>query len=291
MASANVTQVVTGFGFLEGPVWDDVAGQLVFSDIPGNRMLRYRPGLGVSTYREPSNMANGNAYDTEGRLITCEHATSRVVREEHDGSLTPIAVEFDGAELNSPNDVIVRRDGAIVFTDPSYGRERYYGVERPHGQDCRGVYRIDPTDGRVQRLASDFEQPNGLCESADGRYLYVNDTARAHIRRFSWEQYGLRGGEVWAEVSGDVPGAPDGMKLDGAGNLFCTGPGGIHVFADDGGLLGVIAVPESPANFNWGGADLRTLYICACKSVYNLQMHVPGPGNVKAAADHEPSAG
>ncbi len=290
VASSSVTQVGTGFGFLEGPVWDGAAGQLVFSDIPGDRMLRYLPGVGVSTYREPSNMANGSAYDREGRLITCEHATSRVVREEHDGSLTVIAAAFDGAELNSPNDVIVRADGAIVFTDPIFGRNPFFGVERPPSQDCRGVYRIDPLDGQVRRLAGDFDQPNGVCESADGRYLFVNDTARAHIRRFAWEQDGLEGGEVWAEVSGDAPGAPDGMKLDSAGNLFCTGPGGLHVFDGDGGLLGVIGVPESPANFNWGGADLRTLFICACTSLYSLELHVPGRGNAKAATPDGPSA-
>ena len=266
----------TGFRFIEGPVWHQSERHLVFSDIQADRMYRRSAAGELTTYRRPSRMANGNAYDGAGRLLTCEHATSRLVREEADGTLTVLAKSYDGRELNSPNDVVVARDGTILFTDPAYGRGAPHGVPRDSELPFRGVYRIDPGTGELSLLAEDFDGPNGICLSADERYLFVNDTERRHIRRFGFDGRNLTDGGVWAEVAGHGIGVPDGMKVDSAGNLYCTGPGGIHVFDAEATCLGIIRVPEDPANFAWGGRDLRSLYICATTSLYRCRTKLPG---------------
>ncbi len=270
-----LAEVARGFGFTEGVVWNPVDHYLVFSDIPGSCMYRV-VGDEVSVYRRPTDMSNGNAYDPQGRLVTCQHATSRVVREEADGTLTVLADEYDGLELNSPNDVIVARDGTVLFTDPTYGRNGMFGVARPVPQPVRGVYALGPA-GVLRRLADDFEQPNGLCLTQDERFLFVNDTGRSHVRRFDYRADGtLGGGDVWAEVTGTGNGAPDGMKIDGARNLWCTGPGGVHVFAPDATCLGVLRTPQQVANFTWGDDDLRTLYLCGATALYRTRVLVPG---------------
>lgn len=271
-----LTRLETGFRFIEGPVWHQAECHLVFSDILADRMYRRSAAGELTTYRRPSRMANGNAYDGVGRLLTCEHATSRLVREEADGTLTVLAESCDGRELNSPNDVVVARDGTILFTDPAYGRGAPYGVPREPELPFRGVYRVDPGAGELSLLADDFDGPHGLCLSADERYLFVNDTERRHIRRFGFDGRALTGGAVWAEVAGEGIGVPDGMKVDSAGNLYCTGPGGIHVFDAEATCLGVIRVPENPANFAWGEGDLRSLYICATASLYRCRTRLPG---------------
>lgn len=272
-----------GFRFTEGPVWRATEARLIFSDIPGDALYSFDPATDATeVFRAPSHKANGNTLDREGRLISCEHATSRVVREERDGTVTVLASHYEGLELNSPNDVVVDRAGRVIFTDPPYGRTAGegallgVGVPRPQPQPVRGVYRVDPRDGVVERLVDDFAEPNGLCFAADEGVLFINDTARGHIRRFAVTPDGLTGGEVWAETVGDGPGVPDGMKVDGAGNLYCCGPGGVHVFSPDGACLGVILTPEVCANFQWGDADRRTLYLCATSSLYSCRTHVPG---------------
>lgn len=272
----SVEKLAGGFDFTEGPVW--LAGEqcLLFTDIPGNRILRWSEGAGVTLFREPSHMANGLALDRQGRLIACEHATSRVTRTEADGRITVLASHHGGSELNSPNDVVVKRDGAIYFTDPSYGRMAYYGVEREPQQACRGVYRIDAA-GALTLLVDDFAQPNGLCLSLDESHLFVNDTERGHIRQFALRADGcLDGGRVWARVDGDGAGAPDGMKIDSQGQLYCTGPGGIHVFDAQAQPIGLIVVPEVAANFNWGGADMRSLFVTASHGLYRCRVQTPG---------------
>jgi gluconolactonase len=277
IASGSQLELVkSGFLFTEGPVWSATEQCLIFSDIPGNEMWRWSEADGFSSFRKPSNMANGNAFDHQGRLITCEHATNRLTRVEADGSTTVLAQEFEGAALNSPNDVIVDRDGAIYFTDPTYGRSPGFGVPRAVDLSFRGLYRLS-VDGNVELLAKDFEQPNGLCFSRDGSVLYVNDTERAHIRSFSVsEDRKLTGGDVWAEVSGVGDGGPDGMKLDEGGNVWCTGPGGLHVFDSSGSKLGVVDVPEQIGNFAWGGPELRTLFVCASTGLYRIETEVAG---------------
>jgi gluconolactonase len=273
---AIVERLATGFDFTEGPVWHPREKFLIFSDMPGDHMRRWAPGEGISTFRKPSNKANGNAYDRRGRLVTCEHASSRVTRTEPDGTIVPLATHYKEKELNSPNDIVVRSDATIFFTDPEFGRREYYGVPRPSQLEFRGVYMIRP-DSELRLLVDDFGQPNGLCLSLDERRLFVNDSPRRHIRVFDVEDERLSGGGVWAETGG-VEGerTPDGMKFDSAGNLFCVGPGGIHIFDQDGQRLGRILVPENVANFAWGEDDLQSLLITASKSLYRLRLEVPG---------------
>lgn len=275
--TVDFERIVTGCAFTEGPLWHPGEGYLLWSDMPGDHIRRWSPTGGVETFRRPSNMSNGLAWDRSGRLLACEHASSRVTRTERDGRIVPIATHFEGKQLNSPNDIVCAADGAIYFTDPGYGRMEYYGVKRAQELDFQGLYRVGADAASPALLAQDFGQPNGLCFSLDGRRLFVNDTERQHIRVFEVDAGGgLSGGAVWAETRGEGAGAPDGMKIDSAGNLYCCGPGGIHVFDPAGACLGVIRVPEHTANMAWGDADLRSLYITASTSVYRIRVAVPG---------------
>ena len=273
----ELEQLAGDFQFTEGPIWHPREKHLTFSDIPANRMFRWSDAGGVAVFREPSNMTNGNTYDQQGRMLSCEHATSRVTRTEADGSVTVLASHYEGKELNSPNDIVVRNDGTVWFTDPTYGRADRTGVVREPELDFRGVYRLHP-DGDLVLLAKDFDMPNGLAFTPDHQSLYVADTPRRHIRRFAIEADGsLSGGDVFAESSGDGPGAPDGLKTDSAGNVFCAGPGGVHVYHPaDGTCLGVIQTPAFCANFAWGGDDLRTFFLTSSTGLYRTRVKVPG---------------
>lgn len=272
-----VERLATGFMFTEGPIWHPKEGHLTFSDIPGNHMRRWAPGTGVVTFRKPSNMANGNVYDRKGRMLSCEHATSSVTREEPDGSRSVIASHYRGKELNSPNDIVVKSDGGIYFTDPTYGRMEGFGVLRDQDLDFQGVYRVEENGLGLRLLADDFAQPNGLCFDRAETTLYVNDTERGHIRRFDVNPDGsVSGGDVWAEVTGEGEGGPDGLKVDENDNVYCCGPGGLHVFAPDATCLGVIRVPEVLANFTWGGADLRSIFLTASTSLYRVRSQTAG---------------
>jgi gluconolactonase len=274
---AAVEELAGGFDFTEGPVWHYSEKHLIFSDMPGNIMRKWTPDGRVQTWRQPSNMANGNAYDRDGRLVTCEHATSRVTRTERDGSITVLASHYQGKELNSPNDIIVKRDGAIYFSDPSFGRMEYFGVPRETELNFRGVYRLDPKSGTLKLLVDDFDQPNGLCFSPDEKQLFIDDTTRAHMRIFDVRDDGsIANGRIWATLSGDREGHADGMKVDSQGNLFITGPGGIHVYAPDAASLGIIYVPQVCSNFFWGEDDLKSLFITASHSLYRVRVRVPG---------------
>jgi gluconolactonase len=274
----RVEQVATGFGFTEGPVWDKARKQLIWSDMKHDHMRCWSPQRGVQTYRKPSNKANGSTYDAQGRLVSCEHGTSRVVREEQDGKLTVLASHWKFRELNSPNDIVIKSDGAIYFSDPTFGRIREdVGILRPLTLDFRGVYRVAPDGADMKLLIDDFEQPNGLCFSLDEKRLFINDTPRKHIRVFDVQPDGaIANGHVFGETTGDAPGAPDGMKIDSKGHVYCTGPGGIHVFDHGGRCLGVILTPERPTNLAWGDDDLRTLYMTAQTSIYRARLKTPG---------------
>ena len=274
----TLTQLADGFQFTEGPIWHPLERHLTFSDIHGNRQHRWSEADGLSVYREPSNMANGNTYDRQGRMLTCEHATSRVVRSDASGAVTVLASHYQGKELNSPNDIVVRRDGTVWFTDPTYGRHDGVGVARALELDFRGVFRMGP-DGEDLTVAwDDFEMPNGLAFTPDERHLYVADTPRMHIRRFACDAGGkLSGGEVFAESTGEGRGAPDGLKTDSAGHVFCAGPGGVHIYhPSDGACLGVIETPAFCANFTWGGEDMRTFYLTASTCLHCVRVKVPG---------------
>ncbi|MER8464305.1 SMP-30/gluconolactonase/LRE family protein [Mesorhizobium sp. M1396] len=277
VGDAAIETLASGFGFLEGPAWHPYEKWLVFSDIPESRMYRRGVAGEIELFREPSHKANGNTLDRHGRLVTCEHATSRVTRAEANGSVTVLATHHQGKQLNSPNDIVIATGGSIYFTDPGYGRVEFYGVPRPQELPFQGVYRVDGDGAQLTLLADDFVQPNGLCFSLDESRLFINDTERGHIRVFGVEANGdLNGGAVWAVTEGEGPGAPDGMKIDSRGNLYCTGPGGIHVFDASGAILGVIRTPEDCANFTFGDDDLQSLYITASTSLYRLRVRVPG---------------
>jgi gluconolactonase len=274
---APVERLGTGFIFTEGPMWHEIEKHLIFSDMPGDTMRKWTPDGKTVTFRKPCHKTNGNYYDLQGRLVSCEHASSRVTRTEKDGSLTVLASHYKGKELNSPNDIIVKSDGSLYFSDPTYGRMDGFGLLREQDLDFQGVYRIDGETGELTLLADDFTQPNGLTFSLDESKLYVGDTSEGHIRVFDVEEDGsLSNSRVWAKPTGKGSGAPDGMKADSAGNIYCTGPGGVHVFAPDATSLGVIHVPEGPANFTWGGDDLRDLFITASTSLYRTRVKVPG---------------
>ena len=263
--------------FTEGPLWHPRERYLLWSDMPGDHLRRWSAKDGVTTFRKPCNKSNGLTWDREGRLLACEHASSRVTRTERDGRISTIASHYQGKELNSPNDIVCAANGDIYFSDPPYGRVEYYGVPRPQQLSFQGVYRVGPDAKSPDLLVDDFDKPNGLCFSLDGRRLFINDTGRQHIRAFDVTADGkLTGGAVWAETKGEGQGAPDGMKLDSAGNIYCCGPGGIHVFAPDATSLGVIKMPEYTANMAWGDDDFKSLYITAATSVYRIRVQVAG---------------
>ena len=270
-------RIAAGFGFTEGPVWR--GGHLLFSDIPNSRIVRWEhkeEGPEVTTFRHPSGNANGHTLDHEGRLVSCEHSTRRVTRTEPNGPVTVLASEFEGKRLNSPNDVVVAPGGAIYFTDPPFGLpDRTEGKELRH----QGVYRIDPATGELALAAADFDLPNGLAFSPDASRLYVDDSAKHHIRVFDVAADGsLSGGDVFADLTGNEGeiGVPDGMKVDSAGNVYCTGQGGLWVFEPGGAVLGRIICPEQPANCGWGEDDWRTLYLTARTGVYSIRLNIPG---------------
>ena len=266
-----------GHLFTEGPLWEAAQRRLLFSDIPGDRIHEWSAGAGTRVFRAPSRKSNGLAWDLQGRLLSCEHASSRLTRTEADGTITALATSYRGLELNSPNDVVTRSDGGIYFTDPTYGRMPYYGVERTPQLGFRGVYRVGPDAQSPTMLANDFAQPNGLCFSVDETRLFVNDTERGHIRVFDVRADGtLASGSVWAETRGEGMGAPDGMKIDSAGHLWCCGPGGVHVFDRDAHCLGVLQFPAAAANFTWGDDDLKSLFVTAGPALHRVRLRVAG---------------
>jgi len=280
---AELERLGTGFTFTEGPLWNP-DGFLLFSDMPGDVRRRWDAESGVTEVANPSNKGNGMTFDLDGRLIVCEHVTSSVVRMDPDGTGSGrevIASHYGDRELNAPNDVVVKSDGAIYFSDPTYGRMPGFGIERDQDLDFQGVYRIPPGGGDTQLLADDFGQPNGLCFSIDESLLYVNDTEKAHIRVFDVQPDGtIANSRVLADGIGtaslEIGDLVDGMKLDERGNIWVTGPGGVCVFDAQGEHIGTVQVPEPVGNINWGGPDWRSLFIPATSSVYRIGCKVSG---------------
>lgn len=278
--NAPVKQIATGFDWVEGPVWFGDAGCLLFSDIPSNRILRWTPDSGVTTYRAPSNYANGHTRDLQGRLISCEHGARRVTRTEHDGSVTVIADRYDGKRLNSPNDVVVKSDGTIWFTDPHYGiMSDYEGFRGEQELPCY-LYRVDPATGDMQVMVSDANCPNGLAFSPDESRLFVADTGRVHhtdpthIRVFSvGDDNSLSGGEVFHVID---PGVADGIRFDTDGNLWSSAGDGVHCISPQGQLLGKILLPERSSNICFGGRAKHQLFITATTSVYSVVLNRNG---------------
>lgn len=276
-ADAPLRRIAEGCVWAEGPVWLPRDEALVWSDIPNDRMLRWSRSEGVSLFRHPSNYANGNTLDREGRIVTCEHVTNRVSRTEHDGSVTTLVERFEGKRLDSPNDLVVKSDGTIWFTDPPYGilSERE-GRVRESEIGANHVYRLNPDTGALRVVADDFDRPNGIAFSPDERYLYVSDSSRAHchIRRFDVTPDGtLRDGLVFAVIDAGVS---DGFRLDTDGNVWTSAEDGIHVLDPAGVLMGKILVPEKVANCEFGGAERSTLFITASTSLYAVDVRARG---------------
>ena len=276
--NAPLKKLATGFDWVEGPVWMGDAGCLLFSDIPNNRILRWTPEVGITTYRAPSNYSNGHTRDRQGRLVSCEHGTRRVTRTEWNGAVTVIADGYQGKRLNSPNDVVVKSDGSIWFTDPHYGiKTNYEGYKADEELPCQ-VYRVDP-DGTMEAVLTDFACPNGLAFSPDETKLYVADTGRMfssdpqHIRVFDMGSGRPKGGAVFHVFS---PGASDGLRVDTDGNIWSSAGDGVHCLAPDGTLLGKILVPEIVSNVCFGGRAKHQLYITATTSLYMVALNRRG---------------
>ena len=265
---ARVDRLWTGARWLEGPAWFPAGRYLIFSDIPNNRMLRLdETDNSVSVFRSPSNNSNGNTVDREGRLVSCEHLARRVTRTEHDGSITVLADRFEGKRFNSPNDVVVKRDGSIWFTDPDYGiMTDYEGDAAASEIGACHVYRIG-TDGHINQVTGDFDKPNGLAFSPDEKQLYIVDSGKPkHMRRFAVGADGkLSGGEVFATAT---VGIFDGFRLDTRGRIWTSAGDGVHCFDPDGTLIGKITIPELVANVTFGGAKRNRLFICGTTSIY-----------------------
>lgn len=287
-ASAAIQKLAEGFIFTEGPVWVR-QGYLLFSDVPGNVIRKWTPDGKVVEYRRPSGYdgtdapegafigSNGLTLDRQGRLIICEHGNGRLTRLEKDGKLTVLASKYEGKRLNSPNDVVCKKDGALYFTDPPYG---FVKQDQDPKKELKfnGVYRL--AGGKLQLLYRDLTRPNGLAFSPDEKSLYVgnSDPQRKIWMRFEVKADGsLANGKVFYDVTNQTAdGLPDGMKIDQKGNLYCTGPGGIWIFSPAGKHLGTIQPPETPANLAWGDADGKTLYITARKGLYRIMLQIPG---------------
>ena len=274
----HVEKLYTGCRWAEGPAWFAAGRYLVWSDIPNDRMLRWDETDGsVSVFRQPSRNSNGNTVDREGRLVSCEHRSRCVSRTEFDGTRTVLADRYEGKRFNSPNDVVVKSDGSVWFTDPSYGIDSDYEGDAALSEiGSRNVYRIDPQDGRVTLVASDFVQPNGLAFSPDESLLYIADTGLTHkvdgprhLRRFKVSADGrsISGGEIFAVCPVNVY---DGFRVDVRGNLWLSAGDGVHCHASDGSLLGKILIPESVANLCFGGPKLNRLFVCATTSLYSV---------------------
>jgi gluconolactonase len=281
--AAEPVQLATGFGFVEGPVWNPREQCLYFSDIRADARRRWSQRDGDTVARQPNDKGNGMTYDAAMALITCQHGTSQVTREA-DGRVQVIASHYRGKELNSPNDVVVSRSGAVYFTDPTFGRTREdIGILRDQELDFQGVYRITP-GGELELLDEDYDQPNGLCFSPGEDVLYVNDCRRHRICRYEVDASGQVGPRSIL-VEG-ITGF-DGMKCDQAGNIYITGPEGtgILVFDDAGRQLGTLQLPEKPANLNWGGPTWSDLYICARTSLYRYSLKIAGARCSYMAAD------
>ncbi|MFN4128677.1 MAG: SMP-30/gluconolactonase/LRE family protein [Paracoccaceae bacterium] len=277
MGNAPVKRLATGFDWVEGPVWFGDMGCLLFSDIPNNRILRWTED-GVTTFRAPSNYANGHTRDRQGRLVSCEHGLRRVTRTEWDGTVTTLADSFDGKRLNSPNDVIVARDGSIWFSDPHYGiMTNYEGFRAEQELPCT-VYRIDPSGG-VEAVITDMACPNGLAFSPDESLLYVADTGRMfsndpqYIRVYDMENGHPVNGRLFHTIT---PGCADGIRVDADGNLWSSAADGVHCIAPDGHLMGKILVPELVSNICFGGRAKHRLFITATTSVYSVILNRKG---------------
>jgi len=282
VGSARLETLYDNCRWAEGPVWFADGNYLLWSDIPNDRILRWIPGVGVSTFRSPAGNTNGHTRDREGRLVSCSHGNRRVERTELDGTITVLATHYNGKPLNSPNDVVVKSDGTIWFTDPAYGIESdYEGHKNPQEQPGCYVYRLDPRTGSLTVVVDDFDRPNGLAFSPDESILYVADSAASfgpernhHIRAFDVRSNNkLTKSRVFAEIN---PGLPDGFRVDTDGNIWTSAGDGIHIYSPSGVMIGKIKTPRTPANLTFGGPKRNWLFIAATDCLHLLHTTANG---------------
>ena len=272
----------TGYAVGEGPLWWSEDQCLLFSEVRGDRRWKWSAGEGVSLVQEPTNNANGLTRDPQGRLVMCEGGARRVTRVEHDGSLTVIASSYHGLPLNRPNDVVVKSDGSIYFTDPG-------GPAPDTDLDFAGVYRVSADLSTINLLVRDYVLPNGLAFSPDESILYINDSLGLHVNNDMFRSIGyidafdvrpngmLANRRVFCELRGDGTGIPDGMKVDVESNVYCTGPGGVWIMDASGKHLGTILTEvEHTTNVAWGGEDWTTLYITTFETLARIELKIPG---------------
>jgi gluconolactonase len=280
--NAELELLAEGFRWLEGPVWFGDHQCLLFNDIPSNRTLRWSEQHGVTPFLEPSHFANGQTRDLQGRLIQCHHQSRCLTRLEHNGSTTTLVSEARGRRLNAPNDVVVKGDGSIWFSDPLYGLMNDYEGGRQSSEQPPALYRLDPASGTAEAVASDFDGPNGLAFSPDEQLLYVAESGapgaahpRQFIRRFrvSADGRSLSGGELFHAIT---PGWADGFRVDEHGNLWCGAADGVHVIAPDGTLLGKVLVPKRVSNVCFGDRYGSRLFFCASTALYSLFTNTRG---------------
>jgi gluconolactonase len=291
-SDAKLEVIASGFDWTEGPVWSKEGGFLLFSDIPRNAVMRWKEGEGVSVYLKPSGYtgaapygretgSNGLTYDAQGKLVSCEHGDRRISRMEKDGGKRTVTDNYQGKRFNSPNDAVVHNSGAIYFTDPPYGLPKGFEDPRRELAHC-GVYRVG-VDGKVTLLTTALERPNGIAFSPDEKTLYV---AQSDAKRAIWMSFPVKAdgelgeGKVFFDVTsamGKLPGAPDGLKVDQAGNLWATGPGGVYVISPSGKLLGRLETGERTANVAWG-EDGSTLFLTADMFVVRVRTKTKGAG-------------
>ena len=283
LPNASLEKLADGFRWLEGPVWFADRDELLFSDIPGNRVLRWSERGGVSVFREPSDFENGHTRDREGRLLSCSHRARCVTRTELDGTISVLADRYQDRRLNSPNDIVVKSDGTVWFTDPPYGIQTDYEGGKQTSERPAAVYCLDPSGGRLKVVADDFDGPNGLCFSPDESRLYVAETGLQFVADPKQE---IRAFDVLAEAGDDLPGLArgrrfldthaDGMRCDEAGNLWIATAGGVHCFDPDGDLLGRINVPGRVSNLCFGGRHYCRLFLCASQALYAIYTNTRG---------------
>ncbi|HVY92398.1 MAG TPA: SMP-30/gluconolactonase/LRE family protein [Bryobacteraceae bacterium] len=281
IGNTPMQRLYTGTFWSEGPAWNGVGRYLVWSDIPNNRQMRWTEEDGkVSVFRNPSNYSNGNTFDFEGRQLSCEHAGRRVVRYEYNGTTTVIADKFQGKPFNSPNDIVVHPDGSIWFTDPTYGIQGNYEAFKATSELKTAVYRVDPKTGQVEKVNDEAEQPNGICFSPDYKKVYVADTgAPQNMRVYDLDGKALRNGKQFVQL--DIPGtgtksAPDGMRVDVDGNVWCGARPGVQIVAPNGERIGLIRLPETCANVSFGGTKRNRLFMASSQSLYAVYVGTQG---------------